>query len=70
MTMDKHEDRHEDKLSVKFTDYAINKYQANFDNVKGKSTRIKLEDCGIKGLKLTQYKKAKRKYFSQNFWLT
>ena len=48
MTLSKHGDRHEDKLSVKFTDYAINKYQANFDNVKGKSAGIKLEDCGIK----------------------
>ena len=35
MSKSKHEDRHEDIRSVKFTDYAINKYQANFD-IEGK----------------------------------
>ena len=68
MSKSKHEDRHEDIRSVKFTDYAINKYQANFDNVKGKSVGIKLENSGLKGLKLIQYKKTGKKYFHQNFW--
>ena len=53
MSLGKHEDKHEDKLAVKFTDYAINKYQVNFDD-KGKSAGIRLIDCGIKGLKLIQ----------------
>ena len=51
MTTDKLDDRLEDR-SVKFTDYALNKYQGNFNNVKGKSIGIKLDNCGIKGLKL------------------
>ena len=67
MTESKLEDRLEDR-SVKSTDYAINKYQANFDNVKGKSVGIKLENFGLKGVKLYQYKKSKRKYFQQQFW--
>ena len=53
------DDRLEDR-SVKYTDYAINKYQANFDNVKGKSIGIKLENSGLKGLKLYQYKKSNK----------
>ena len=67
MSLGKHEDKHEDKLAVKFTDYAINKYQVNFDD-KGKSAGIRLIDCGIKGLKLIQYKKTKkyRNNFSRN----
>ena len=68
MSLDKHGDKHEDKLSIKFTDYAINKHETNFDNIKGKSAGVKLENCGIKGLKIIQYKKTKRKYFCQNFW--
>ena len=68
MSKSKHEDKPEDKLAVKFTDYAINKYQVNFDNVKGKSVGVKIENSGIKGLKLFQYKKTKRKYFNQYFW--
>ena len=68
MSLDKHGDKHEDKLSIKFTDYAINKHQTNFDNIKGKSAGVKLENCGIKGLKLIQYKKTKkyRNNFSRN----
>jgi len=68
MTTDKPEDKPEDKLTVKFTDYAINKYQVNFDKVKGKSVGVKIENSGLKGLKLFQYKKTKRKYFNQYFW--
>ena len=68
MTLSKHMDKHKDVRSVKYTDYAINKYQANFDNVKAKSVVIRLENCGIKGLKILQYKKTKKKYFLQYFW--
>ena len=57
-----------DDKTVKFTDYAIDKYQYNFDNVKAKSIAIKLKDCGIKGLKLIQYKTTGKKYFHQIFW--
>ncbi|MDB4189188.1 hypothetical protein N9713_02955 [Candidatus Pelagibacter sp.] len=67
MNEGKHGDRLEDR-TVKFTDYALKKYQTNFDSVKGKSVAIKLENCGIKGLKFYQYKKTGKKYFQQNFW--
>ena len=33
MTTSKLDDKLEDKRSIKFTDYAINKHQANFENV-------------------------------------
>ena len=67
MSKSKLDDRLEDRI-VKFTDYAIDKYQFNFDNFKGKSVGVKLIDCGIKGLKLFQYKATKKKYFQQQFW--
>ena len=67
MSNPKHDDSHDDK-SVKFTDHAINKYQYNFNTFKGISVAIKLENSGLKGLKLVQYKKTKKKYFTQNFW--
>ncbi|MDB4193839.1 hypothetical protein N9599_06645 [Candidatus Pelagibacter sp.] len=67
MINDKQDDRQEDR-TVKFTDYAIDKYQFNFDNYKGKSVGVKLENSGLKGLKLTQYKTSKKKYFHQKFW--
>ena len=35
MINDKQDDRQEDR-TVKFTDYAIDKYQFNFDNYKGR----------------------------------
>mgnify|MGYP006064042555 CR=1 FL=1 len=56
MTTDKPEDKPEDKLAVKFTDYPINKYQVNFDKVKGKSVGVKIENSGLMGLKLFWYK--------------
>ena len=40
MINDKQDDRQEDR-TVKFTDYAIDKYQYDFDNVKAKSIPIK-----------------------------
>ena len=67
MSKSKLDDRLEDR-TVKFTDYAIDKYQFNFDNFKAKSVGVKLIDCGIKGLKLIQYKNSKKKYFQQQFW--
>ena len=67
MSKSKLDDRLDDR-AVKFTDYAINKYQYNFNNSKAKSIPIKLIDCGIKGLKLTQYKTSRKKYFHQIFW--
>ena len=67
MSKSKQDDRQEDR-AVKFTDYAIDKYQFNFDNYKGKSVGVKLENSGLKGLKLTQYKTSKKKYFHQKFW--
>jgi len=68
MILDKQGDKQEDR-TVKFTDYAIDKYQFNFDNYKGKSIGVKLENSGLKGLKLTQYKnKVKKNYASiKNF---
>ena len=48
MINDKQDDRQEDR-TVKFTDYAIDKYQFNFDNYKGKSVGVKLENSGLMG---------------------
>jgi len=39
-----------DYRTVKFTDYAIDKYQYNFDIIKAKRIGIKLENSGLKGL--------------------
>ena len=64
MNEGKHGDTLEDR-TVKFTDYALKKYQTNFDSVKGKSVAIKLENCGIKGLKVYQYKKTGKKLKSK-----
>jgi integrase len=71
MTKSKLDDKLEDERSIKFTDYAINKFQITneeWKKVKSKCIGIKLENSGLKGLKLYQYKKSKRKYFVQNFW--
>jgi len=67
MTESKLDDRLDDR-AVKFTDYAIEKYQFNFDNVKAKSIGVKLKNSGLKGLKLVQYKTSGKKYFHQVFW--
>ena len=61
MMLDKHADKHKDRLAVKYTDYAINKHQFNYEDVKGKSGVTKLENSGHKGLRLVQYKKSKKK---------
>jgi len=70
MTKSKLADRLADK-SIKFTDYAINKYQCSeelFSKIKDKSISIRFENSGLKGLKLFQYKNTKKKYFVQQFW--
>ena len=54
MSLNKHADKHTDKLAGKYTDYAINKHQFNFDDVIGKSGVTKLENSGHKGLRLIQ----------------
>ena len=70
MTMGKLDDQLEDKkASIKFTNYAIDNFQYDFTDTKGKSGAVKLENSGVKGLKLFQYKKSKKKYFIQQFWL-
>ena len=59
MTESKLDDRLEDKRSIKFTDYAINKFQISFHEwtkIKGKCIAVKLENSGLKGLKIYQYK--------------
>ena len=70
MTMGKLDDQLEDKKgSIKFTNYAIDNFQYDFTDTKGKSGAVTLENSGVKGLKLAQYKKSKRKYFIQQFLL-
>ena len=68
--MGKLDDQLEDKkASIKFTNYAIDNFQYDFTDTKGKSGAVKLENSGVKGLKLFQYEKSKKKYFIQQFWL-
>ena len=43
MSKSKLDDRLDDR-AIKFTDYAVNKYQYNFNNSKAKSIPIKLID--------------------------
>ena len=70
MIKGKLDDQLEDKkASIKFTNYAIDNFQYDFTDTKGKSGAVKLENSGVKGLKLFQYKKSKKKYFIQQFWL-
>ena len=70
MTTGKLDNKLEDKkASIKFTNYAIDNFQYDFTDTKGKSGAVKLENSGVKGLKLFQYKKSKKKYFIQQFWL-
>jgi len=68
MTTGKLDDRLDYKSPIKYTNYAINKFQANFTETKAKSIKVKFENCGIKGLKLAQYRTTKRKMFHQHFW--
>ena len=71
MTTGKLDDQLEDKkTSIKFTNYAINNFQYDFTDTQGKSGAVKLESSGVKGLKLFQYNKSKRKYFIQQFWFS
>ena len=51
---------------LKATDYSINKFESDFSLGKTKKTNI--QNSGIKGLKISQSKKTRRKYFVQNFW--
>ena len=52
---------------LKFTDYSINKFQSDFSSGR-KKIRTKIENSGLKGLKISQSKTTKKKYFVQNFW--
>lgn len=51
---------------LKATDYSINKFESDFSLGKTKKTNI--QNSGVKGLKISQSKKTRRKYFVQNFW--
>ena len=71
MTTGKLDDKLTDRVRVKFTDYAINKFQGTeelFNKTKDKSISVRFENCGLKGLKLFQYKKSLKKFFVQQFW--
>ena len=66
MTTGKLDDKLTDRVRVKFTDYAINKFQGTeelFNKTKDKSISVRFENCGLKGLKLFQYKKSLKKFF-------
>ena len=57
--------------SIKFTDYAINRFQGSeeqFNNTKAKNIIVKFDNCDLKGLKLYQYKGSRKKYFVQQIW--
>ena len=63
------------KFKLKFTDFAIKNYTANFINEKGKT--LKRVTCPfdtgsgksfLKGLKLAQYFKTKNKFFMLRYW--
>ena len=59
---------------LKFTDYAIERFNGNFINAKGKTQKqIRIafdvsKNTALKGLKLFQYRRSKRKYFTINYW--
>tara|TARA_B100000780_G_C20831587_1_gene330431 strand:- start:132 stop:518 length:387 start_codon:yes stop_codon:yes gene_type:complete len=59
---------------LKFTDYAIERYTADFINSKGKNRKQSVipfdvsKNTSLKGLKLTQYQKTKKKVFTMQFW--
>jgi len=59
---------------LKFTDYAIERYTADFINSKGKNRKQTVipfdvsKNTSLKGLKLTQYQKTKKKVFTMQFW--
>lgn len=64
-------DKLTDRPTIKFTDYAINKFKGTkelFNSTKDKSISVRFENSGLKGLKLFQYKKSLKKYFVQQFW--
>ena len=68
MTTGKLDNKLKDKKAfIKFTNYAIDNFQCDFTKTKGKSGSVKLENSGVKGLKLFQYKKSKRKDFKRRF---
>ena len=61
---------------LKFTDYAIERYHGNFISPKTgkerKEVRVSFDvsrNTILKGLKLVQYRKSKKKYFTLQFWL-
>ena len=60
---------------LKFTDYAIERYTADFINSKGKNKKQTVipfdisKNTSLKGLKLAQYQKTKKKVFVLQFWI-
>jgi hypothetical protein len=62
MTKAKLADRLMDCSSIKFTDYTIKNFQYDFEpGSKSKSGSVKFSNSGLKGLKLVQYRKTKKK---------
>ena len=62
MTKAKLADRLMGCSSIKFTDYAIKNFQYDFEpGSKSKSGSVKFSNSGLKGLKLVQYRKTKKK---------
>ena len=62
------------RRSLKFTDYAIDRYNADFINAKGKTqkqVRISFDvskNTALKGLRLVHYRNSKKKYFNLQYW--
>ncbi len=63
------------RFKLKFTDFAIKNFTANFINDQGKTLRLVRVpfDTGagrsyLKGLKLVQYQRSKKKYFMLRYW--
>jgi hypothetical protein len=69
MSKSKLDVRLEDKVSIKFTDYAIKNFEYDFKpGSKLRQGGVNFSNSGLKGLKLFQYRKTKKKYFIQQFW--
>ena len=60
------------KFKLKFTDYAVNKFIANFPDGNLKARRYFPFDVSrhtiLKGLKLVLYQNTKKKYFILQYW--
>ena len=63
------------RAKLKFTDYAIERYNADFIGKNGKTkSRVYIpfevsKHSSLKGLKLCQYQKTKKKFFILQYWL-